>query len=167
MRFRPAARHGMGVGMTSVFPRGAMAARLIDSLYIEAMVLADEARTYFDTHELTEREALSPDLRLAFACESLKVTTRLMHVVAWLLTRRAEMNGELTGLESAAAERRLGFAASSDADAAILFPKGARDAIAASSDLYARVARLDGELAAPEPESPARSLLGRLAGARF
>ena len=47
-----------------------------------------------------------------------------------------------------------------------LLPAGAREAIAASSDLYARVARLDQELDAA-PASPALDLLDRLAGARF
>lgn len=152
--------------MTTLVPSGAMTSRLIDSLYVEAMVLADEARAYFDAREQAERETLSPEQRVVFACESLKVTTRLMHVVAWLLTRRAEMTGELNRVEATAPERRLGFAASSDPEAIAPLPKGARDTIAASSDLYARVSRLDGELDV-EQVSPARHLLGRLEVVRF
>ena len=34
-----------------------MTARLVDSLYVEAMVLADEARAYFDQIGRAEREA--------------------------------------------------------------------------------------------------------------
>ncbi|MBU3076320.1 DUF1465 family protein [Sphingomonas quercus] len=153
--------------MSNLFQRSAMTSRLIDSLYVEAMVLADEARAYFDARELSERETLSPELRVTFACESLKVTTRLMHVVAWLLTRRAEAAGELDRSEATSPERRLGFAAPSEADSIAPLPKGARDTIASSSDLYARVARLDAELDAVEPVSPARDLLGRLEVARF
>ena len=32
---------------------------------------------------------LEPFARVGFACESLKVTTRIMHIVAWLLTQKA------------------------------------------------------------------------------
>lgn len=56
--------------------------RLVDSLYVEAMVLADEARGYFDQLGRDERDALEALSRVAFSCESLKVTTRLMHVIA-------------------------------------------------------------------------------------
>jgi len=34
--------------------------KMIDSLYVEAMVLADEARGYFDQGARVEREALDP-----------------------------------------------------------------------------------------------------------
>ena len=56
--------------------------RLIDSLYTEAMLLADEARSYFDDAGRGDRVALEPFVRVGFACESLKVTTRIMHIVA-------------------------------------------------------------------------------------
>ncbi len=63
--------------------------RLIDSLYTEAMLLADEARAYFDETGRDDRQSLEPFARVGFACESLKVTTRIMHIVAWLLTQKA------------------------------------------------------------------------------
>src|SRR5207237_5243068 len=69
--------------------------RLIDSLYTEAMLLADEARSYFDDAGREERSVLHPFARVGFACESLKVTTRIMHIVAWLLTQRAIESGEI------------------------------------------------------------------------
>src|SRR3546814_4852341 len=63
------------------------------------MVLADEARSYFDRGGLEDREAMCPADRVAFSCESLKVTTRLMHVVSWLLLRRAADAGALRPAE--------------------------------------------------------------------
>ena len=69
--------------------QGQMTPKLVDGLYIEAMVLADEARSYFDTLGRDDRLSLDPIDRVGFSCESLKVTTRLMHVIAWLLTQRA------------------------------------------------------------------------------
>ena len=87
---------------------GGMTMRLVDSLYVEAMILADEARGYFDERGRVDREALSPIARVAFTCESLKVTTRLMHIIAWLLTRRAVEAGEISHREARDPSRRLG-----------------------------------------------------------
>ena len=137
--------------------------RLIDSLYTEAMLLADEARGYFDEAGRDERMTLDPFARVGFACESLKVTTRIMHIVAWLLTQRAVESGEIIGSDGRRPERRLGHAGTSDEAVVALLPAAAQRLIAASSDLYARVARIDEQQLTDEPAvSPARALMGRL-----
>ena len=89
--------------------------RLIDSLYTEAMLLADEARSYFDDAGRDERQSLEPFVRVGFACESLKVTTRIMHIVAWLLTQRAIESGEIPDRDGRRPERRQPAAARSAA----------------------------------------------------
>ena len=137
--------------------------RLVNSLYTEAMLLADEARAYFDHQGRADREALDPITRVSLSCESLKITTRLMHVLAWLLTERAIELGQMDAAEAAAAARRLGDATASDAASVDGLPAPAIALIDASQDLYARVRRLETE----EPESgsgvsPALSLLDRL-----
>jgi len=137
--------------------------RLVDQLYVEAMVLADEARTYFDEEGRAERETLAPLERVGFSCESLKVTTRLMHVIAWLLTQRAVAAGELGPHDALDPARRLGEAPQTDEAAAAVLPLRARLLIMASSDLHRRIARLDGTPAAGEPVSPARAMQQRLA----
>lgn len=135
-----------------------MTARLVDSLYTEAMVLADEARSYFDLIGRADRDALDPVARVAFSCESLRVTTRLMHVIAWLLTRKAMAAGEI----GAADTQRLGEAAQSDPQSLANLPEIARAMVDASSDLYERVARIDRDLAEPDMASPAHDLLRRI-----
>ena len=137
--------------------------RLVDSLYTEAMLLADEARSYFDDAGRDDRVALEPFVRVSFACESLKVTTRLMHVVAWLLTQRAVEAGEISRAHARKPTRRLGDAPESDSALLARLPPAAQSLIEASRDLYARVQRLDASGLATEPQpSPARGLLSRL-----
>jgi regulator of CtrA degradation len=137
--------------------------RVIDALYTEAMLLADEARHYFDEAGRDDRNLLEPFVRVSFACESLKVTTRIMHIVAWLLTQRAIETGEIPGPEGRRPERRLGHAAESDPEVIFNMPPEARRLIEASSDLYARIKRVDEGVVADEaPTSPARALMGRL-----
>ena len=137
--------------------------KLVDSLYVEAMVLADEARSYFDSAARDDRLELDPVDRVGFSCESLKVTTRLMHVIAWLLTQRAVAAGELTRGQAGEADRRLGPAPTTDDALLPRLPQAAADLIRASEELYDRLRRLDeGSFGNAPPGSPARSLLNRL-----
>jgi regulator of CtrA degradation len=144
-------------------PQVRITSRLIDSLYTEAMLLADEARSYFDDAGRDERSMLEPFARVGFACESLKVTTRIMHIVAWLLTQRAIESGEIATIRGRRPDRRLGNAQDSDPAVVVQLPESARKLINASADLYARVKRIDeGQLETEIPQSPARALMGRL-----
>ena len=145
------------------FEEARITPRLIESLYTEAMVLADEARAYFDREGREERSQLDPFVRVGFACESLKVTTRIMHIVAWLLTQRAVESGEISVASGRRPERRLGHATESDETVVAQLPPSAQRLVNASADLYARVKRLDEESVSEAPvPSPARALMGRL-----
>jgi len=144
-------------------PQVRITSRLIDSLYTEAMLLADEARSYFDDAGRDERAMLEPFARVGFACESLKVTTRIMHIVAWLLTQRAIESGEIPGAAGRRPERKLGHAQDSDPTVIEGLPPAAQRLVNSSIDLYARVKRLDdGGLETEAPQSPARALMGLL-----
>jgi len=137
--------------------------RLIDSLYTEAMLLADEARAYFDEAGRDDRQMLEPFARVGFACESLKVTTRIMHIVAWLLTQKAVETGEVKSAGGRRPERRLGHANDSDLLVVAQLPEAAARLINSSTDLYSRIKRLDeGQLMEEPAPSPARALMGRL-----
>lgn len=140
---------------------------LVESLYLEAMTLADEARTYFDREGNADRGRLDPVARVAFSCESLKVTTRLMHVVSWLLVRKAVQAGELGEAEAQHPDRRLGRASESEEPARLAYlPPKSRDIVERSRDLYDRVSRLDAQLGAAAADGDtgggARALLDRL-----
>ncbi len=140
-----------------------LAKRLIDGLYTEAMLLADEVRAYFDEVGRDARDSLDPMERVLFSCESLKVTTRLMHIIAWLLTQRAVEVGELSADGARDASRRLGDAVESDAATLARLPVEAQRFVEASIALYTRVARLESGLDDDLPAaSPARQLLSRL-----
>lgn len=145
---------------------GVLTPRLVSALYIEAMVLADEVRAYFDETGREERDSLAPLQRVSFSCESLKVTTRLMHIIAWLLTWRAVEAGEISAAQAHEPSRRLGRASDSDELIIAQLPEKARQLINGSRDLYNRVARIDAGFS-PESSlvSPARKLIDRLEAA--
>ncbi len=153
--------------MPEVASPNLMIKRLVDALYVEAMVLTDEARAYFDEISKGDRSLLEPVLRVTFSCESLKVTTRLMHVIAWLLayrTKRDDFVPEnaqfILPMET---PFRLGRPVDSDPDVIQRMPLQARIIIESSIDLYARVRRIDNDLSLQAVEtSPALQLLRRL-----
>jgi regulator of CtrA degradation len=143
-----------------------LASRLADSLYTEALLLSDEMRAYFDRDGREDRDQLSPYGRVQFACEALKATTRLMHVIAWLATRRAMDHGELADGEVAPDQRRLAEAAPSETNVLGALPSSARKLILTGIDLYERTGRLADGIEAPIASvSPARTLFRRLESA--
>ena len=117
--------------------------KLIDGLYVDAMALAEAARGYFDGVGREEREMLDPVARVAFSCESLKLTTRLMHVIAWVLTQRAVEAGEMRWTDARDPVRRLGSSPESDEGLVAELPPHARTLTRASLDLHRRTERLD------------------------
>ncbi len=129
----------------------ALTAHLVGSLYTEAMLLADEARSHFDRDTGL---VLEPELSVAYSCESLKVTTRLMHSIAWLLNQKAILNGEFSD-EQAENVSELGYAASSDNLLVGRFPVEARELIEASEDLYFRLQRISNSMRRIPADIPA------------
>ena len=149
--------------MAVITAGSALSARLAESLYTEALVLADDMRGYFDGPGRAECETLDPHGRVRFACESLKGTTRLMHVIGWLATRRAIDTGEMAEGDVRGADRCLPDAAASDPATLGALPSTARQLILGGIDLYDRVGRLAaGMRTSVAPPSPARILLQRL-----
>ena len=67
---------------------------IIETLYCEALVLADEVRAAFDL--MPARAGAEDMVRIALSVEGLRTTTRMMHVLAWLLNHRAYFSGELS-----------------------------------------------------------------------
>ena len=68
---------------------------IVEALYSEALVLADEVRAVFALGTYEPEDDDDPNVRLALSTEGLKTTTRMMHVLAWLLNQRAFFSGEL------------------------------------------------------------------------
>ncbi len=113
---------------------------IIETLYCEALVLADEVRTAFD---LAPARAGDEDLvRIALSVEGLRTTTRMMHVLAWLLNHRAYFSGELSEFQL----RRSGMLPPdrpADPEQLVLLESTTCDLIAETEAFHGRIARLD------------------------
>ena len=115
---------------------------IIEALYTEALVLADEVRAVFAAgvrEPLTGEDAF---VRLALSTEGLKTTTRMMHVLAWLLNQRALFQGELSENQVRLHGALPPDRGSDEAQLALLEPE-TRELIADTEKLHQRIARLD------------------------
>lgn len=122
--------------------------KLIESLYVEAMVLADEARSYFELSPEDQDLTKHDEIRIDMSCESLRVTTRLMHSIAWLLNQKAFFAGELSQHQLHSRSRSLGKCASSDPFVVVRLPTEAQRLVRDTQHLLDRLVRLEKSLEA-------------------
>lgn len=129
-------------------PQFPFTVKLIESLYVEAMVLADEARSYFELSPEEQGLGKHDDIRIDMSCESLRVTTRLMHSIAWLLNQKAFFAGELSVHQLHSRSRGLGKCTSSDPFVVARLPADAQKLVAETQHLLDRLVRLEKSLEA-------------------
>lgn len=135
---------------------------IIEALYTEALVLADEVRAVFAVG--TREPVIGEDafVRLALSTEGLKTTTRMMHVLAWLLNQRALFSGELSE-SSVRLHGALPPDRGSDPRQLALLEPETRALIAETERLHQRIARLDEAWRQHfEMTSPARAFQERI-----
>src|SRR5579863_10294798 len=77
------------------------------SLFREGMNLVEATAAYLDGPGREEAKSLSRLPALAFATESMRLTTRLMQLASWLLLQRAVNEGELSQAEAATEKRKV------------------------------------------------------------
>ncbi|MXO98051.1 DUF1465 family protein [Altererythrobacter xixiisoli] len=117
---------------------------IIETLYCEALLLADETRSAFDLSGRLETTSLNEDLaRVALSCEALRTTTRMMHAIAWLLNQRAYFSGELSEFQLRRYGRLAPPQAASDGQQLALLPAHLLDLSERTARFYARIERLD------------------------
>ena len=116
------------------------------SVFREGMALVEAAATYLDGDGRKEARKLKPPHSLAYATESMRLTTRLMQLASWLLIRRAVSEGELTPEQAVEEQRKIKLpVAGGDQpvrDLSVL-PARLRELIEQSVKLQERVIRLD------------------------
>lgn len=117
---------------------------IVETLYCEALVLADEVRDAFDMSGRMSRVAENEDLaRIALSCEALRATTRMMHVIAWLLNHRAYFNGEINDFQLRRHGRLPRDKGQASAEQMALLPPDLARLVEHTSEFHARIARLD------------------------
>src|SRR5437764_5473376 len=93
-------------------------------LFRDGMALVEETAAYLDGPGRQESKKLERGAALAYATESMRLTTRLMQLASWLLLHRAVTEGEMS-LAQANKEKtkvKLSLGERADADTISLLP---------------------------------------------
>ena len=121
------------------------------ALFREGMALVEETASYLDGRGRQESKSLERAAALAYATESMRLTTRLMQLASWLLLHRAVKEGEMS-LAQVNAEKtkvKLSVGDPADEDTLKLLPTTLHDLIERSRLLHSKVIRLDATIHTP------------------
>jgi regulator of CtrA degradation len=143
---------------------------LFERTFQEGMELVEETAAYLDGAGRQESKSLSRNVALAYAAESMRLTTRLMQVASWLLVQRAVREGDME--PTLACEDRYRLAEDearkkAEAEARDL-PGDLLTLLDRSERLYERVRHLDRRMyveSDPETSHPVLSQIDRLKSA--
>lgn len=140
---------------------------LFDRTFKEGMDLVEETAAYLDGAGRQDSKLLSRSAALAYAAESMRLTTRLMQVASWLLVQRAVREGDMAPEAAQDASYRLA-AETQESDRPASpepLPSPLAELLGRSERLFERVRHLDArmyEVAAAEPPHPVLSQIERL-----
>ncbi|MBO6508198.1 MAG: DUF1465 family protein [Roseibium sp.] len=116
------------------------------ALFQEGMSLVEETAMYLDGHGRDEAKELARPASLAYATESMRLTTRLMQLASWLLLQRAVNEGEMSREQAGSEKNKVRLdklSSSTGGPAWDDLPATLRDLIERSTRLQERVVHLD------------------------
>ena len=128
---------------------------LFDRTFQEGMELVEETAAYLDGAGRQDSKLLSRSAALAYAGESMRLTTRLMQVASWLLVQRAVREGDMNPAEACQDRYRLAEPAEEGREEPGELPAGLLQLLDRSARLYERVLHLDRRMYKEEPASEA------------
>lgn len=116
------------------------------ALFREGMSLVETTAAYLDGPGREESRGLPRMLALAYASESMRLTTRLMQLASWLLLQRAVAEGEISVAQARSQKEKVKLTqqnSSSSDDVIDALPEQLRDLVGQSLRLQARIIHLD------------------------
>lgn len=148
MANRPAADDGL-----VLFSEKLAGSQAFAALFREGMDLVEETAGYLDGAGRVDAKSLDRAASLAYATESMRLTTRLMQLASWLLLHRAVKEGEMSLAQANREKVKVKLTAADPAAKEILdrLPAKLQDLIERSMALQVRIRRLDSTMHAPQP----------------
>jgi regulator of CtrA degradation len=140
-----------------------------EKTFREGMGLVEETANYLDGDGRIDARLLDRTGAIAYATESMRLTTRLMQLASWLLLQRAIAKGELTSNETVQEKHRINLneiGRGHELKGAEQMPDGLKSLVDRSLRLLERIKTLDAMLTAAPPlvaeESPISAQLNML-----
>jgi regulator of CtrA degradation len=122
-------------------------------LFRDGMALVEETAAYLDGPGRQESKKLERNAALAYATESMRLTTRLMQLASWLLLHRAVKEGEMSLAQANKEKAKVKLATTehSDEQNIKMLPERLSALIQRSKVLQSAVRRLDATIHAAVP----------------
>jgi regulator of CtrA degradation len=120
-----------------------------DKIFKEGMGLVEETANYLDGQGRVDSRVLDRPGTIAYATESMRLTTRLMQLASWLLLQRAITAGEVSDTEASREKSRVNLneiGAGNNIPGADALPEGLIELISRSLRLHERVVVMDSML---------------------
>lgn len=95
------------VGITIHFGERFARSEQFDAVFREGMDLVERTAAYLDGNGRRDARALKPPVSVAYATESMRLTTRLLELASWLLVQRALRDGEMSPEEAEAKREQV------------------------------------------------------------
>ena len=127
---------------------------LLERTFQDGMELVEETAAYLDGDGRRESRLLSRSAALAYAADSMKLTTRLMQVASWLLVQRAVREGDMTPEAAADARYRLSERVLEAEPSHAELPIALVEYAVRAEKLFDRVLYLDRRMYLDAPEEP-------------
>jgi regulator of CtrA degradation len=133
------------------------ASQSFSALFRDGMKLVEETASYLDGPGRKDSKKLERTSALAYATESMRLTTRLMQLASWLLLHRAVNEGEMSLDQANKEKTKVKLSAAEPVDPAVIkgLPEKLRALIERTRKLHEDVRRLDATIHAPTREEPA------------
>jgi len=115
-------------------------------VFQEGMSLVEETANYLDGPGRQDARVLDRHGAIAYATESMRLTTRLMQLASWLLLQRAVSAGEVSREQAVAEKHRINLSEIGPGHrltGETQLPDGLKDLIERSLKLHQRVMKLD------------------------
>ena len=136
-----------------------------EKVFKEGMGLVEETANYLDGPGRQDARLLDRYGAVAYATESMRLTTRLMQLASWLLLQRATGAGEMTSEEARKEKHRISLSDIGRGNAlsgSEQLPEALKDLVERSLRLHLRVQRLDVMLDVQiKSDAPAESPVSR------
>ena len=136
---------------------------LFDRTFHEGMTLVEETAAYLDGAGRQDSKLLSRNAALAYASESMRLTTRLMQVASWLLVQRAVREGDMAPEAAFDASYRLATETADDRAGLVeSLPPPLAELVGRSERLFERVRHLDSRMYAEVEDAPPHPVLSQI-----
>ncbi|MHC5655938.1 protease adaptor protein RcdA [Stappia sp.] len=139
-------RHASQAGGTIDFAERLANSETFSALFRDGMGLVEETASYLDGDGRAESKSLPRAASLAYATESMRLTTRLMQMASWLLLQRAVNEGEMSTEQAGSEKNKVrldGVSPSRDGSGWEELPEMLKSLIERSVRLQERIVHLD------------------------